>query len=219
MNVRLSGIGMTSQRTRMRMVDRVRTQGIKDEVVLAALGTIPRHIFVDEALSSRAYEDTALPIGFGQTISNPYTVARMTEILRNGCELGKVLEIGTGCGYQASVLSRLSKEVYTVERIAPLLAKARKHLREAHCNNVRARHADGGLGIPEAAPFDGIIMTAASTHIPLPLLQQLALGGRLVMPIGTGELQRLHLIERHPQEFVETVLEAVKFVPLIAGVA
>lgn len=218
MNVRLSGIGMTSQRTRMRMVDRLRAQGIKDEVVLAAMGAIPRHIFVDEALSSRAYEDTALPIGYGQTISNPGTVARMTEILRNGQDLGKVLEIGTGCGYQSAVLSKLAQEVFTVERIAPLLAKARKHLRETRCGNVRARHADGGIGIAEAAPFDGIIMTAASTHLPQALLQQLAVGGRMVIPIGTGEQQRLHLIERTSREYVETVLEVVKFVPLLAGV-
>lgn len=218
MNVRISGIGMTSQRTRLRMVDRLRSQGIKDEVVLSVMGTIPRHIFIEEALSSRAYEDTALPIGFGQTISNPYTVARMTEILRNGQDLGKVLEIGTGCGYQTAVLSKLSREVFTVERISPLLTKARKNIREAHCNNVRARHADGGIGIAEAAPFDAIIMTAASTHIPSALLQQLAVGGRLVMPIGSGDQQRLHLIERTPKEYVETVLEAVKFVPLLGGV-
>ncbi|MFA5242499.1 MAG: protein-L-isoaspartate(D-aspartate) O-methyltransferase [Sulfuricella sp.] len=218
MNVRISGIGMTSQRTRLRMVDRLRSQGIKDEVVLSVMGSIPRHIFIEEALSSRAYEDTALPIGFGQTISNPYTVARMTEILRNGQDLGKVLEIGTGCGYQSAVLARLAREVFTVERISPLLTKARKNLREAHCNNVRARHADGGIGIAEAAPFDAIIMTAASTHIPSALLQQLAVGGRLVMPVGTGEQQRLHLIERTPKEYAETVLEAVKFVPLLAGV-
>lgn len=219
MNVRISGIGMTSQRTRMRMLERLRGQGIRDEVVLAAMGAVPRHIFVDEALSHRAYEDNALPIGFGQTISSPATVARMTEILRNNNELNKVLEIGTGCGYQAAILSRLAREVYTVERIAPLLAKARKHLRESHCNNVRARHADGGLGIAEAAPFDGIIMTAASTHIPQSLLQQLAVGGRLVMPIASGEQQHLHLIERTPNEYVETVLEAVKFVPLLGGTA
>ncbi|MDO8893209.1 MAG: protein-L-isoaspartate(D-aspartate) O-methyltransferase [Sulfurimicrobium sp.] len=218
MNVRISGIGMTSQRTRLRMVDRLRSQGIKDEVVLSVMGTIPRHIFIEEALSSRAYEDTALPIGFGQTISNPYTVARMTEILRNGQDLGKVLEIGTGCGYQTAVLSKLSREVFTVERISPLLTKARKNIREAHCNNVRARHADGGIGIAEAAPFDAIIMTAASTHIPSALLQQLAVGGRLVMPIGSGDQQRLHLIERTPKEYIETVLEAVKFVPLLGGV-
>ncbi len=218
MNVRISGIGMTSQRTRLRMVDRLRSQGIKDEVVLSVMGSIPRHIFIEEALSSRAYEDTALPIGFGQTISNPYTVARMTEILRNGQELGKVLEIGTGCGYQTAVLSKLSREVFTVERISPLLTKARKNIREAHCNNVRARHADGGIGIAEAAPFDAIIMTAASTHIPSALLQQLAPGGRLVMPIGSGDQQRLHLIERTSKEYVETVLEAVKFVPLLGGV-
>ncbi len=218
MNVRISGIGMTSQRTRMRMVDRLRSQGIKDEVVLSVMGSIPRHIFIEEALSSRAYEDTALPIGFGQTISNPYTVARMTEILRNGEDLGKVLEIGTGCGYQTAVLSKLAREVFTVERISPLLTKARKNIREAHCNNVRARHADGGIGIAEAAPFDAIIMTAASTHIPAALLKQLDVGGRLIMPIGSGDQQHLHLIERTPKEYVETVLEAVKFVPLLAGV-
>ncbi|MBU0593204.1 MAG: protein-L-isoaspartate(D-aspartate) O-methyltransferase [Gammaproteobacteria bacterium] len=218
MNVRISGIGMTSQRTRMRMVDRLRSQGIKDEVVLSVMGSIPRHIFIEEALSSRAYEDTALPIGFGQTISNPYIVARMTEILRNGQDIGKVLEIGTGCGYQTAVLSKLAREVFTVERISPLLTKARKNIREAHCTNVRARHADGGIGIAEAAPFDAIIMTAASTHIPAALLKQLDVGGRLVMPIGSGDQQRLHLIERTPKEYVETVLEAVKFVPLLAGV-
>jgi protein-L-isoaspartate(D-aspartate) O-methyltransferase len=219
MNSRISGIGMTSQRTRMRMVDRLRSQGIHDEVVLAAMGSIPRHIFVEEALASRAYEDTALPIGFGQTISNPAMVARMTEILRNGHDLGKILEIGTGCGYQAAVLSRLAKEVFTVERIAPLLAKARKHLRESHCNNVRTRHADGGIGIPEAAPFDGIIMTAACTHIPPALLTQLGVGGRMVLPVGTSDQQYLHLIERTQTEYIETVLEAVKFVPLLGGIA
>ena len=217
MNVKISGIGMTSQRTRARMVERLRRQGIKDEVVLAALGSIPRHIFVDEALASRAYEDTALPLGFSQTISNPYIVARMIEILRAGGELGRVLEIGTGCGYQAAVLSRVAHEVYTVERIAPLLAKARKNLRELRFSNVRATHADGGLGLPEAAPFDGIIMAAAATHVPEALLRQLAVGGRLVLPLGSGE-QRLCLIERDAREYRETMLEAVKFVPLLPGV-
>lgn len=216
MNIRHSGIGMTSQRTRVRMVERLRAQGIKDEVVLAAMGAVPRHIFVDEALSSRAYEDISLPIGFGQTISNPHTVARMCEILRNGGELGKVLEIGTGCGYQAAVLSKLAREVYSVERIAPLLAKARQKLRELRLANVRVKHADGSIGLKEVAPFDAIIMAAAATHVPQELLQQLAPGGRMVLPLGSGE-QRMCLIEHTQQGFTETMLEPVKFVPLLQG--
>ncbi|MHB9119787.1 MAG: protein-L-isoaspartate(D-aspartate) O-methyltransferase [Burkholderiales bacterium] len=215
--VKLSGIGMTSQRTRARMLDRLREQGVRDEEVLSVVGGIPRHIFVDEALSSRAYEGTALPIGFGQTISNPYTVARMTEILFASGKLNKVLEIGTGCGYQTAVLSRLAREVYSVERIAPLLAKARKHLQELRISNVRLKHTDGGMGLPEVAPFDGIIMTAAATHVPQELLRQLAVGGRMVLPIG-GQEQRLVLIEHAGQEYRETTLETVKFVPLLSGV-
>lgn len=217
MNMRHSGIGMTSQRTRARMLERLREQGVKDEVVLASMGAIPRHIFVDEALSSRAYDDVSLPIGFGQTISNPYTVARMCELLRAGGALGKVMEIGTGCGYQAAVLSRFASEVYTLERIAPLLAKARHHLRELRLNNVRAKHADGNLGLRDLGPFDGIIVAAAATHIAPELLQQLAIGGRLVVPMGSGE-QRLHVFERTAQGCVETELEVVKFVPLLPGV-
>jgi protein-L-isoaspartate(D-aspartate) O-methyltransferase len=211
------GIGMTSARTRARLVERLRQQGIKDEVVLAAINEIPRHIFVDEALSSRAYEDSALPIGFGQTISNPYIVARMAEILRAGASLGRVLEIGTGCGYQTAVLSRLAREVYSVERISPLLMKARRFLRELRVTNIRVKHADGGLGLPELAPFDGIIMAAAATHVPQDLLEQLAVGGRLLLPLGAAE-QRLCLIERTENAYHETMLESVKFVPLIAGV-
>jgi protein-L-isoaspartate(D-aspartate) O-methyltransferase len=218
MSAKLSGIGMTSQRTRGRMVERLRSQGIKDEVVLEVMGSIPRHVFVDEALAHRAYEDLSLPIGFGQTISNPYTVARMTELLRNGGELKKVLEIGTGCGYQSAVLSKLAQEIYSMERIAPLLAKTRNRLRELRINNVRARHADGAIGLAEAAPFDAIIMTAAATHVPDALLQQLAVGGRMVFPLGSSE-QRLCVIERNAQEYRETVLEAVKFVPLLPGTA
>jgi len=218
MNSKIHGIGMTSQRTRVRMLERLRSQGIKDEVVLEVMGAIPRHIFVDEALASRAYDDASLPIGFGQTISNPYTVARMSELLRAGGRLGKVLEIGTGCGFQTSVLARLAQEVYSVERIAPLLAKARDHLRELRVLNVRARHADGTMGLPELAPFDGIIMTAAATRVPPELLEQLALGGRLVMPIGTAE-QRLCLVEFDGKEYRQTMLEAVRFVPLLPGVA
>lgn len=218
MSVKLSGIGMTSQRTRARMVERLRSQGIKDEVVLEMMGSVPRHIFIDEALAHRAYEDCSLPIGFGQTISNPQTVARMSELLRGGRQLGKVLEIGTGCGYQTAVLARLAQEVYSVERISPLLAKARGHLRELRASNVKVKHADGSLGLAELGPFDGIIMTAAATHVPEALLPQLAVGGRMVFPIGTGE-QRLCLIEHTEQEYRQTTLEAVKFVPLLPGLA
>ncbi len=212
------GIGMTSQRTRERLITRLREEGIRDEVVLAAILGIPRHIFVDEAIASRAYEDTALPIGYGQTISQPYIVARMTEILRSGGPLGKVLEIGTGCGYQTAVLSKVAQEVYSVERISPLLMKARSHLRELRARNVKLKYADGALGIPEMAPFDGIIVTAAATHVPHDLLAQLAVGGRMVIPVGTHE-QTLTLIERTPEEFRQTKLEAVKFVPLLGGVS
>jgi protein-L-isoaspartate(D-aspartate) O-methyltransferase len=212
----MSGIGMTSQRTRSRMLARLREQGIRDEVTLAAMGAIPRHIFVDEALSSRAYEDVSLPIGFGQTISQPYIVARMTEILRGNGSLGKVLEIGTGCGYQTAVLSKLAKEVYSVERISPLLMKARGNLRELRMRNIKVKHADGTMGLPELSPFDGIIVTAASGHIPEDLLAQLAVGGRMVIPVGTEE-QTLYLIERTPTEYLQTKLEAVKFVPLLGG--
>jgi len=212
-----SGIGMTSLRTRERMLGRLREQGIKDEVVLSAISATPRHIFVDEALSIRAYEDVSLPIGFGQTISQPYIVARMSELLRNGNALQKVLEIGTGCGYQTAVLSKLAQEVYSVERIRPLVMKARGHLRELKCANVKLDHADGNMGLAEVAPFDGIIVTAAASHIPQNLLEQLAINGRLIIPVGTEE-QILHLVERVSQlEYRQTKLEAVKFVPLLGG--
>jgi protein-L-isoaspartate(D-aspartate) O-methyltransferase len=212
----LRGIGMTSQRTRERMLARLREQGIRDEVTLAAMGVVPRHIFVDEALSSRAYEDVALPIGFGQTISQPYIVARMTEILRSSKPLNKVLEIGTGCGYQTAILSKLAKEVYSAERIRPLLLKARGHLRELRLSNIKLKHADGTMGLPECAPYDGIMVTAASGHIPENLLDQLAIGGRMVIPVGIDE-QTLFLIERTKTEYRQTKLEAVKFVPLLGG--
>lgn len=212
-----AGIGMTSQRTRDRMLNRLREQGIKDEVVLAAIGSIPRHIFVDEALSIRAYEDVSLPIGFGQTISQPYIVARMSELLRNGQSIDKVLEIGTGCGYQTAVLSKLAKEVYSVERIRPLVLKARDHLRKLKCINVKLDHADGNLGLPQLAPFDAIIVTAAASHIPQDLLTQLAIGGRLIIPVGNDE-QILYLVERvSTNDYHQTKLEAVKFVPLLGG--
>jgi len=192
------GIGMTSQRTRMRMVQRLREQGIRDEVVLNAMGEVPRHIFVDEALAHRAYEDIALPIGFGQTISNPWVVARMLELARNGGPLGKVLEIGTGCGYQAAVLSRLAKQVYSVERISQLLMRARLKLRELRITNVRVKHGDGHLGLKEVAPYDAIVMAAAATHVPDALLAQLAPGGRLVLEFH-------HLLPMVEQAQVDTV--------------
>jgi protein-L-isoaspartate(D-aspartate) O-methyltransferase len=213
---RLSGIGMTSQRTRLRMVERLREQGIRDETVLAAMAEVPRHIFVDEALQTRAYEDLALPIGFGQTISAPLTVARMLELARAGRTLGRVLEIGTGCGYQAAVLSRFVREVYSVERISGLLGKARKSLRELRAANVKVKHADGALGLEAAAPFDAIVMAAAAPAVPDALAAQLAPGGRLVMPVGTKD-QKLVVIERTDRGLTETVLEDVNFVPLLPG--
>lgn len=210
---------MTSLRTRERMLVRLREQGIQDEVVLAAISAIPRHIFVDEALSIRAYEDVSLPIGFGQTISQPYIVARMSEILRSGKPLLKVLEIGTGCGYQTAVLSLLAKEVYSVERIRPLVMKARDHLRKLKCINVKLDHADGNMGLAQLAPFDAILVTAAASHIPQDLLDQLAIGGRLVIPVGTEE-QILYLVERISESnYRHTKLEPVKFVPLLGGVS
>ena len=218
MTIGNSGIGMTSQRTRMRMVARLRSQGIKDEAVLAVMGEVPRHIFVDEALASRAYEDISLPLGFGQTISSPYIVARMTELARAGAPLDKVLEIGTGCGYQTTVLSRLAKEVYSIERLAPLLTKARRHLREARVTNARLRHGDGLLGMPDVAPFSAIIMAAAATHVPEALLAQLAPGGRMILPMASGEEQRLTVIERTAQGYSERKMDRVKFVPLLPGV-
>lgn len=207
---------MTSTRTRDRMLNRLREQGIKDEATLSAMGEVPRHIFVDEALSIRAYEDVSLPIGFGQTISQPYTVARMTEILRNGKQLDKVLEVGTGCGYQTAVLSHIANEVLSLERIRALVMKARDNLRALKCNNVKLDHADGSEGLTEYAPFDGIMVTAAASHVPDDLLDQLTIGGRMVIPIGTDK-QTLYLIERLENEFKKTKLEAVHFVPLLGG--
>lgn len=213
----LSGIGMTSQRTRTRMIERLREQGIRNEAVLAAMAAVPRHVFVEEALASRAYEDTALPLGMGQTISQPYVVARMIELLLNGrTALGKTLEVGAGCGYQAAVLAQLTSEVYAIERIQPLLEKAKANMRKLQQFNVRLKYADGQLGLPEAAPFDSIIVAAAAARVPPALLQQLAEGGRLILPVGAGE-QYLCFIERTPQGFVETRLDGVRFVPLLSG--
>ena len=216
MNRHVAGIGMTSQRTRTRMIDRLREQGIRDEHVLAAIAAVPRHVFVEEALASRAYEDTALPLGFSQTISQPYIVARMIEVLRAGRELGKTLEIGAGCGYQAAVLAQLTDEVYAVERIEPLLAKAKLNMSAIQQFKVRLKHADGNLGLPEAAPFDTIIVAAAALRVPNALLQQLALGGRMLLPLGAGD-QYLLLVERRAEGYVETRLDSVRFVPLLSG--
>lgn len=213
---RVSGVGMTSQRTRSRMIDRLREEGIRDERVLAAIAAVPRHLFVEEALASRAYEDSALPLGFSQTISQPFIVARMIEVLRDGRELGKTLEVGAGCGYQAAVLAQLTNDVYAVERIAPLLAKAKLNLRAIQQFKVRLKYADGQLGLPEAAPFDTIIVAAAAPRVPHALLQQLALGGKMLLPVGTGD-QFLLLVERRAEGYVETRLDSVRFVPLLSG--
>ena len=213
----MQGIGMTSQRTRTRMVERLREKGIRNEAVLAAIAKVPRHVFVEEALASRAYEDTALPLGMGQTISQPFVVARMIELLLNGRQtIGKTLEVGAGCGYQAAVLAQLSSEVYAVERLGPLLEKAKAHMRALKQFNVRLKHADGNFGLPEAGPFDSIIVAAAGTQIPQALLAQLAPSGRLVLPVGAAE-QYLCFVEHTPQGFVETRLDPVRFVPLLAG--
>jgi protein-L-isoaspartate(D-aspartate) O-methyltransferase len=213
----LHGIGMTSQRTRARMIERLREMGIRNEAVLAAMAAVPRHVFVEEALASRAYEDTALPLGMGQTISQPFVVARMIELLLNGrTSLGKTLEVGAGCGYQAAVLAQLTADVFAIERLAPLLEKAKANMRQLKQFNVRLKHGDGRLGMPEAAPFDSIIVAAAGIEVPPALLEQLAPGGRLVLPVGTSE-QYLSFIERTPQGFVEKRLDAVRFVPLLAG--
>jgi protein-L-isoaspartate(D-aspartate) O-methyltransferase len=213
----LHGIGMTSQRTRARMIERLREQGIRNEAVLAAIAAVPRHLFVEEALASRAYEDTALPLGLGQTISQPFVVARMIELLLNGRQgLGRTLEIGAGCGYQAAVLAQLTSEVYAIERLAPLLEKAKANMRKLQQFNVRLKYADGQFGLPEAAPFDSIIVAAATPKVPPALLEQLAMGGRLVLPLGAAE-QYLSFIERTPQAYVESRLDAVRFVPLLPG--
>jgi protein-L-isoaspartate(D-aspartate) O-methyltransferase len=211
------GIGMTSLRTRERLLTRLQAEGIGDFEVLAAIRDVPRHLFVDEALASRAYEDTALPIGSGQTISQPFIVARMSELLRASRRLQRVLEVGTGCGYQSAVLAQLVDKVFTVERIDALLFQARERFHTLGINNVRARHGDGFLGWPEHAPFDGIILTAAPEKIPQTLLDQLAVGGRLVAPVGVAGAQRLICVERSADGFDDSMLDAVSFVPMLEG--
>jgi protein-L-isoaspartate(D-aspartate) O-methyltransferase len=217
----VAGIGMTSQRTRARMVERLREQGITDARVLEAMAGVPRHFFVEEALASRAYEDTALPIGFGQTISQPYVVALMIEFLIKDRKPGKVLEVGTGCGYQAAVLASLSTDVYSIERIRELLERARANLRELRLKNLRLAHGDGAAGMEKAAPFDSIIVAAAAPEMPQALLRQLAHGGRMILPLreGRADAQRLILVERGARGYTETALDPVRFVPLQAGKA
>lgn len=212
----LQGIGMTSRRTRMRLIQRLRDNGIRNEQVLEVMANLPRHIFLDEALSHRAYEDTALPIGHGQTLSQPYIVAKMTEELIR-TQPARVLELGTGSGYQTAVLANLVNEVYSVERIKPLQDRARERLRTLSLRNVFLRHADGGIGWPEKGPFDAIIVTAAPKVLPDELKEQLADGGAIIAPIGEAS-QMLMRIERHGDEFVTEEIEPVRFVPLLGGV-
>jgi protein-L-isoaspartate(D-aspartate) O-methyltransferase len=212
------GIGMTSGRTRMRMIENLRKEGVTDERVLKAMAEIPRHVFVDEGIASRAYEDVALPIGHGQTISSPAIVGLMTQLLLAVKPMDRVLEVGTGCGYQTAVLGKLVKEVYTLERIAPLMDKARRHLRDLRFYNIRFKHADGHSGYPEGAPYDGILMAASATHVPEALKKQLAVGGRMVLPVGTDD-QWLYVVDRKENGFVEQKCAAVRFVPLLPGLA
>ncbi len=213
------GIGMTSERTRTRLLERLRVSGIRNETVLSAIRKVPRHLFIEEALAHRAYEDIPLPIGFGQTISQPYVVARMTEALLDGRPLLKrVLELGTGSGYQAAILAEVATEVYSIERIKALHDRARQILNTLHIRNVQLRYDDGTKGWPECAPFDAIIMTAAGTTVPPQLLQQLSPdGGRLIAPVGDPTTQELQMLTRHQDEFEVTYLEAVRFVPLLEG--
>lgn len=214
------GIGMTSQRTRNRLVQRLRDKGVTNERVLDAIATVPRHLFLDEALASRAYEDNALPIGHGQTISQPYMVATMTAaILEVMSGDGRVLEIGTGSGYQTAVLAALVKRVYSVERIGVLLERARSRLRALSVRNVRFKHDDGNYGWPSAAPFDAALVTACATHVPEALSDQLADGAPLVIPVGSGDVQELRLLRRNGAGWRQQTLDHVRFVPLLKGAA
>ncbi len=211
------GIGMTSQRTRDRLIGRLQEGGITNKSVLEVIRNTPRHIFVDEALASRAYDDTALPIGHGQTISQPFVVALMTQaLLRDGVPQ-RVLEIGTGSGYQAAVLAQLVKEVFTVERIEALITTARRRFQDLRLRNIRIKYSDGTLGWPDHAPYDAIVATAAPEGVPIALLEQLAVGGRLVIPVGGSGAQSLLLITRTESGYSDELLDKVSFVPMRAG--
>jgi protein-L-isoaspartate(D-aspartate) O-methyltransferase len=212
----LHGIGMTSQRTRERLIQRLADQGVNNTRVLDVIRTTPRHLFLDEAMAHRAYEDVALPIGFQQTLSQPYVVARMTELLLAGGPLARVLEIGTGSGYQTAILAQLVDEVFSVERIKALQQKARQRLRQLKLRNVQLHHADGGMGWAEYGPYDGIVVTAAPERIPEELLLQLAVGGRMVVPVG-GDVQHLQIVTRTNEGYETEIVEAVYFVPLRSG--
>ena len=218
----LQGIGMTSARTRKRLVERLRKAGIDDERVLDTIAAVPRHIFVDEALGHLAYEDKSLPIGHGQTISQPYVVAAMTAALLKACPsvegLRRVLEIGTGSGYQTAVLASLVGRVYSVERIGALMGRAQERFEALSLRNVHLKHADGNLGWPDAAPFDGVMVTAGASHVPDALMAQMADGAPLVIPVGHGDLQQLKLFERAGDAWRQRTLEDVRFVPLLQGV-
>ena len=218
MNSEHIGIGMTSQRTRDRLAEKLAEMGIESNAVLDSIRKTPRHLFVDEALASRAYENTALPIGFSQTISQPYIVARMTEALIKDRSLDKVLEVGTGCGYQSVILAQFAKQVYTVERINGLLMRARERFHKLGLRNIRAKHADGNIGWSQYAPFDGIIVAAAPIGVPEALLEQLAIDGRLIIPVGKSGEQKLLLITRTAEGYVEEYLNAVSFVPMLGGI-
>lgn len=214
----IAGVGMTSQRTRNRMADRLRDRGIEDESVIETMASVPRHLFVDEAMATRAYEDASLPIGQGQTISQPYAVARMTELLLADGPRQRVLEVGTGSGYQAAVLSQLVDAVYTVERIKNLLDRARARFKALEYRNIHTRYTDGSWGWASNGPFDGIIVTAAPRTVPTALYEQLSIGGRMVVPVGARfETQSLLLITRTPDGFHEQSLHDVKFVPFLSG--
>lgn len=215
--VDFQGIGMTSQRTRDRLVERLKAQGIENLSVLEVIRSTPRHLFVDEALAHRAYEDTALPVGFNQTISQPYVVALMTQMLVNTGSMGRVLEVGSGCGYQTTVLAQLAEKVYSVERIKGLLDKARQRIKQLKLNNVHFNYGDGTLGWEEHGPYDAIIVTAAPENIPEALLNQLVEGGRMVIPVGDRNSQDLVLVTRRDNSFEKQVIESVQFVPFISG--
>jgi len=217
MSISINGVGMTSQRTRDRLINILRNNHIKNEDVLSVMASMPRHLFVDEALSSRAYENISLPIGHGQTISQPYMVARMTELLLEGGNVNRVLEVGTGSGYQTAILSRLVSSVFSVERIKPLLDNAKDIFRQLKLNNVLTRYSDGGWGWPEKAPFDAIIVTAAPETLPISLLGQIVDGGKLIIPMGKKDNQELLLFQRVGDKFHKKVLEKVSFVPLLKG--